>query len=173
MTSLLLKPASYFKASSGISVLHVTSRCVRNVCTTMFHPAQTSPVSTSTHSKSRPLQLLKSQPKTYSKGLPSYSNTSGTRGRSCRENVPFQQCTCLIAMQQCYCFPAAGSRAAGTAVTPSTHCVSTQSDQGASWRSKECPKGRYLAGSMPCYSESWEEGIALNSLLGSCKNKCT
>lgn len=55
----------------------------------------------------------------------------------------------------------------------SLHSVSAQSDQGVSWQSKECLKGKHLAGSMPCCSESWEEGIALNSLLGSYKNKCT
>lgn len=35
-------------------------------------------------------------------------------------------------------------------VIPPTHCVSAQSDQGASWQIKECPKGRHLAESMPC-----------------------
>lgn len=39
-------------------------------------------------------------------------------------------------------------------------------------RARNAWRGRHLDGSMPCYSESWEEGIALNSLLGSYKNKC-
>lgn len=56
-------------------------------------------------------------------------------------------------------------------VTPPTSCVSAQPDQGASWQSKECPKGRHLAESMPCCSESWGEGAGLILLLGSYKNK--
>lgn len=82
----------------------------------------------------------------------SCSNTSGTRGRSCRENVPSQHLS---------------------NVTPPTHCVPAWSDQGASRQSKESWRGRNLAERMPCYSESWGKAAGLILLLGSYKNKCS
>lgn len=63
----------------------------------------------------------------------SCSNTSGTRGRSCRENVPSQHLS---------------------NVTPPTQCVPAQSDQGASWQSKECQRGGILLRACPAVQSS-------------------
>lgn len=119
---------------SDTSVLPVPQRCVRRLLS-LLSTAQTSLTSNSALSESRPLQISQSQPKTspktHSSRLPSYSNTSGSRGRSCKGECPFPVVHLLN-------------------VIPPTHCVSAQSDQAASWQIKECPKGRHLAESMLC-----------------------
>lgn len=82
----------------------------------------------------------------------SYSNTSGSRGRSCRENIPSQHLSNVTAPNP---------------LCPCTACPgSILAEQGV-------PEGRNLAESMPCCLESWGEGAGLILLLGSYKNKCT
>lgn len=84
---------------SDTSVLPVPQRCVRHVCSAcsaLHRPLTSIP----TLSESRPLQMLQSQPKTHSSRLPSYSNASGTRERSCRENIPFQQFIYQMSLHQ-------------------------------------------------------------------------
>lgn len=78
----------------------------------------------------------KTPPKTHSSRLPSYSNTSGTRGRSCRDNVPSQQCACQMSFHQ---------------PTVSLHSV-TREHPG---RARSAQRGGILLRACPANSITW------------------
>lgn len=133
-----LCPACFWNLPVASRLRHFCASCSSEVCETSAQPAlhctdlphlQLCPqwVQTSPNVTKQP----KTSPKTHSSRLPSYSNTSGSRGRSCKGECPFPVVHLLN-------------------VIPPTDCVSAQSDQAASWQIKECPKGRHLAESMPC-----------------------
>lgn len=133
-------PACFWNLPAASRLRHLCASCSSEVCEMSalhctdlshlhLHPqwVQTSPDVT------KPTQ---DTPKTHSSRLPTYSNTSGIRGRSCRDNVPSQQCTCQMSFHQ---------------PTVSLHSV-TREHPG---RARSAQRGGILLRACPANSITW------------------
>lgn len=131
-----LCPACFWNLPAASRLRHLCASCSSELC--LLCTAQTSLTSISTLSEFRPLQMSQSQPKTPPKthSSSSYSNTSGIRGRSCRDNVPSQQCTCQMSFHQ---------------PTVSLHSV-TREHPG---RARSAQRGGILLRACPANSITW------------------